>query len=219
MTEKQPLVDTFTSIHKALRNGLTSYEATLYRVNQISPTDATKLRKWFELYWSMLEMHHKSEDTYFYNIFAQYDPTFRQHMDGLNTEHLEIDEYVEKIRAAFDRLPAAGSGTQPETTAHEIRQLITSFNRHLANHLKKEESIIFPLMHNYIPPKEQRTIDFKYQKSLPLKTVTLLVPWLMDNMPEQEGAALIKSAPFILGLLYRLSWKKKYNTLVATFQV
>ncbi len=40
MTKNQPPVDTFTTIHNALRNGLNTFESKLYRFNVINNTQA-----------------------------------------------------------------------------------------------------------------------------------------------------------------------------------
>jgi iron-sulfur cluster repair protein YtfE (RIC family) len=219
MASAHPLVDKFAEIHTALRNGLTAYEFAVFRAKNVSAVEATKLSKWFELYWSMLELHHKSEDTYFYAIFAGYDPEFRPKMEKLTIQHHEIDDYVEKIRSVFSRITDQTANTENEALFREIRQLISDFNQHLDDHLGKEEAIIYPLIRTYIAPKEQLTIDLKYSKSLPLKSVTLFVPWVVANLSGREAQELLKEVPFIMRLLYRLSWKKKYETLVATFQV
>jgi hemerythrin-like domain-containing protein len=219
MYEKQPLIQAFINIHSALRAGLTTLDTTVQRRGRFSNQDLERLQKWFEFYWHKLEMHHHGEDTYFYLEIGKYDAAFLPEMEKLTAEHHELTGLADKIKAAFVRLPQLPADSERDSLNQQFVELISTLNKTLVNHLAVEEAILFPSIAANIPVAAQEAIDQKYAKSHSFNYLANFVPWYMAHLPQQRQAEMAKNAPWIMKFLYYNFWLKKYNRLVASFQI
>lgn len=216
---QQPLVQSFIGIHTALRNDLKALDSAIQRREFLNIQDLERLNKWFEFYWNQLGSHHHGEDTYFYPAIGKYDTSFLPEVEKLTAQHHELDHLADELKATYVRLSGLRSGSERDSLTQQYARLISTLYTSLDSHLTHEEALLFPSIATHIPASEQKVIDENYLKKLSKKELAITAPWLLANISSAQKEEIYKSAPWIMRFLYNFSWKKKYEALVATFQI
>ena len=77
---------------------------------------------------------------------------------------------------------------------------------------------MLPVVAAQLGEKEQLDFEKKLQKTTPRQHLALALPWILSALDEAEFQKLYAALPAPLRVLYRLSWKNKYERLTADFQ-
>jgi hemerythrin-like domain-containing protein len=205
-------------MHRAIRNDIANLAATSRRFSRIGREDATKLQKWFAFFWDMVEVHHTTEDDQFFPAILERVPAIENEAAVLTQDHEELHALVEEIGATLGRLQQQEQDAEREKSTRHLTYLTDRFEKEMSDHLSREEEAVIPTLVRYFSPEEQLAME-KGFKHPPLKHMALLVPWIASALTAEEEAVALKSLPLPMRVLYKLSWKKKYEKFTAVFRV
>jgi iron-sulfur cluster repair protein YtfE (RIC family) len=143
-----------------------------------------------------LHAHHNGEDTEIWPIIRERDPAGAVVLDALEQEHAKIDPLIQVVT---DRsIPLRHRAV----VLHELSDLLNA-------HLDREEAEAVPLIRRHFTYAEWeadgKTHTKKLRKDLPAFVCTMI-----DHMTADEVTQLMATAPKILVVLYKLSWRRKW---------
>ncbi|HEX2910498.1 MAG TPA: hemerythrin domain-containing protein [Chloroflexia bacterium] len=213
VTENKFIMDGFFMIHRAIRKDATAFEQAAGNLS--SPAQAAQLARWFQFFWSMVEIHHTGEDELVYPQLSARSSLFAAEEADLSAQHVKLHDYVDRLGQLLKQMEQAQDLSQKV----ELRYLAVEFNTFMNSHLQQEENVFVPEIARHFSVKEQQQIEKQLQKKTPLKEVALALPWIASGLDETERAKLLSELPWLFRFLYRVSWKKKYEQLVAVFQL
>jgi hemerythrin-like domain-containing protein len=144
----------------------------------------------------VLHEHHCGEDTLMWPVVLQRAPEAAPVLSTLEAEHEELDPLIQ--RAGDTSLSLAGR-------AGTLRELSGKINAHL----DREEHDAFPLLERYVTADEFSALDKKMMKACGNDLPALAGAAMWHATPEEQRRALTE-LPRILGIMWRLSWRRKY---------
>ncbi len=204
-------MDGYIYVHRAMRKNIADLEATSTRMTRFTDEDALRLQRFFRFFWDMAEIHHTEEDDNLFPDITARDKTFEPSMAVLTQDHRELHELIEKVGAILNTILTVKDAAAREATPRELGEVITEFRRLLDSHLDREEAVVRESVGTHFSLKEQKAMEQKTMKSIPLKHMSLLVPWVGSGLPPEEVPAALKTLPLPLRIMYNISWKKKYE--------
>lgn len=211
------VLDGYIYMHRAIRNDIRQLAAASQRITPAHPEDAAKLEKWFAFFWEVVEVHHTGEDNEFFPTLLQRVPEAGNEMDVLTENHEELHGLVEEIGITLKQLQNLQEAAAWNKNCQHLVYLASRFEREMSDHLDREEQVVIPAVARYFSTEEQLAFE-KNLKHPPLKLLSLLVPWVFSGLSEEEQAKGIKTLPLPMRIMYKLSWKKKYEKFTAVFR-
>src|SRR5688572_12058340 len=125
-------------LHGAMRRD--SGRLTLAADAVTTPAGARALERWFVKFAREVEHHHLREDDVVWPMLVDREPRFGDSLDGLEADHHALDAAMARAGAALaafvDDLAARGEAVAAATALDQL----------LADHLDREEAVMFPAM-------------------------------------------------------------------------
>lgn len=209
-------LDNYFVMHRAIKFDLNAME----RVSQTlsTPQEADNLDRWFKFFWQMVEVHHTGEDEICFPMVERRVPRFGQDLIKLGDDHHKLDALVDEIGRILGNLKNSQSGEGFRVGQQVLYRTVKELNEHMVQHLAFEEGTFATSLLDNFSDKEVADMEKQLQKHTPMKLIALLLPWVLSGMDEAEREVALKGVPGFMRLLYKLSWKKKYDKLTVIFR-
>jgi hypothetical protein len=193
----------FYAIHRKMRIDTRRYVTAVETATEVDRSGRLiPLAKWAAGFGRELHLHHTVEDDHFFPALVERSPEAAEVLAGLEHDH----EVVAGILKQWG--PAARDLADPtvdfETARSEVLSLAVPLRDLLAEHLDIEDAQIVPRFDEVFTEAELEAIDDRVKKSLPKKGLSFAVPWNVEAIDPDSRDELIRTAPFILRLLYRI---------------
>ncbi|MGJ6966074.1 hemerythrin domain-containing protein [Streptosporangium sp. G11] len=147
-----------------------------------------------------LHHHHTGEDEDIWPLLRALVPEAGPVLDRLEADHQEMDTVI-------DRLSAPGRPAADQ--AGDLRRLHELLDAHLA----LEESEVVPLIAEHVGPawwdEAGRKVTKGHGRDLPM-----VAAWTLDAADPGAREHILATAPLIMRVLYRLSWRRAYERRV-----
>ncbi|WP_405140734.1 hemerythrin domain-containing protein [Sphaerisporangium sp. NBC_01403] len=144
-----------------------------------------------------LHHHHTRENEDIWPVLRGLVPEAGPVLDRLEADHQELDALVERLTV---------TGRPAREQADDLRR----FHGMLKTHLDLEESEVVPLITEHVSAawweKVSKVAARGHGRDLPM-----MVAWTIDAADHGAREHIFRTAPFVLRLLYRLSWRSAYE--------
>ena len=196
-----PDLGTFLVFHTGLRREFGRLAQVLDRCD---PRDARRravVDEHLALLLRALHHHHTEEDEAIWPLLRGLVPEARTVLDRLEADHQEMDAVIGRL---------SGGGRPAREVAADLRTL----DRLLNTHLDLEESEVVPLIREHVSAAWWEESGKKVAKSHG-RDLPMLAAWLLDAAAPADRDHIFGSAPAIMRILYRLSWRRAYERRVS----
>lgn len=198
--------------HRALMRDTKMLHSIAERIDSFSKTQVAQIKKWYQFYWNMMEVHHQAEDDILFLAVEKRMNKPSEVIEGMEVEHTRLQFLIDEIKRLLGEAERENGNTQIKDDLFkytgELNQL---FSRHIAH----EERYVFEWMTSHFTPADQRKIERQVKRQAPISYLTYMIPWLHDSLSEQEKEKLDSSLPWMAKTLNRLFWTRKYNRIAA----
>ncbi|WP_066360811.1 hemerythrin domain-containing protein [Herbidospora mongoliensis] len=202
MTTTSPDLVTFLAFHRGLRRDFGRLADALDRL----PAGDTARRALIDDHTSLqlraLHHHHSDEDANIWPYLRKEAPQAGEVLDRLEEEHQEMDRVIERL-------------TGPTRTAAEQARDLRRLHDLLNSHLDLEEGEVVPLIRAHIPAdwweEAGKEVTKSHGRDLPF-----VAAWTLDAATPEQREHILRTAPVILRVLYRLSWRRSYERRITS---
>ena len=179
--------------HELIRRGLN----TLVELLQLDYPNVYLILKWYNNFlYEFIYHHHCIEET----IYFPYINKRATLPEKLSKDHKELTELLNSIGTTID--------------INLLRERVNKLKTDMFEHLAEEERCIPTALRNNFTKEEDDVVIGETMKSLGMKDLRLLLPWVIDVMNDWMGKEktrkFYKSLPLIIRIFYRINWKKHY---------
>src|SRR5437763_772275 len=191
--------------HRALMRDTQMLNAIAARVDTFSKEELSKLRKWYEFYWKMMEAHHQAEDDI---LFLEVEKKMNQPseiIEGMEVEHNRLQFLIDEIKRLIGEAERETGSLEnlKSSLSKYTAELLLLFSSHIAN----EEKYIHEMMTTYFSPDEQRAMEDHVKRKAPMAYLSYMIPWLHDSLSGDEKTRLDESLPWTAKMLNKLFWR------------
>ncbi|WP_271222834.1 hemerythrin domain-containing protein [Streptosporangium carneum] len=148
-----------------------------------------------------LHHHHAGEDDDIWPLLRTLVPEAGPTLDHLEADHQEMDAVIGRL---------AATGADAAERARDLRSLQTL----LRAHLDLEEAEIVPLIREHISAAQWDEIGRKVNKGQG-RDLPMVAAWVVDVASPEDREHIFATAPAIMRVLYRLSWRRAYERRMA----
>jgi iron-sulfur cluster repair protein YtfE (RIC family) len=148
-----------------------------------------------------LHEHHTGEDTLIWPLVLKRAPESKPVLDSMEAEHGELDPLI---------TTAGDTSLSLKERADTLQRLSERLNAHL----DREEREALPLLERHVPADEYAALDKIMTKRVG-KDLPAFAGAVMWHATPEERDRLLSSVPRILGIMWRLSWRRQYARRVA----
>lgn len=186
--------DPMLSVHKMFRREF----AALAREApaEHDPARTAALEEQLRMVLRVLHLHHCGEDEDMWPLLRRRAPESAAVLDSMEADHEVLDPLIE--RAGDTSVPLAGR-------APVLREL----SQRLDAHLDREESEALPLIRRHISEAEFSEMDKQSIKACG-KDLPALAGAVLWHATPDERTRLLDAVPAIFGIMWRLSWRRRY---------
>ncbi|MFC7363524.1 hemerythrin domain-containing protein [Nocardioides astragali] len=192
-------------MHHALRRDVARFVAAVQNTPISEHAVWTALLARWLVLSDVLHHHHSAEDAELWPLLqrhaeragAQEDLTTLADMEA---EHERLDAALTAGHAAFSAM--SDHPCTDHRNALEIR--LSAAREALLEHLAHEETQALPMLQRTLSEKENQAFEKAVGKHYPLKMVPFLLPWVMDEVPDEARERLLETTPPGYALLLRL---------------
>ncbi|HEX5511611.1 MAG TPA: hemerythrin domain-containing protein [Actinomycetales bacterium] len=152
---------------------------------------------------STLHHHHTIEDEAIWPVLLRHvgdNPAERETLEAMEAEHAQIDPGLAACRSGFGDMVA--HPCDDHRNALVIR--LTAVRQALLDHLRHEESETLPLLQRTMTREEWDAAEAAAQKGYPVRDFPFLVPWALDELPEDGRRRMLRDAGRAYGILWRI---------------
>lgn len=199
----------FFLMHRAIREDLESFARA---VSKLGPEDPPKLERWLTFIERTIRKHHEAEDAWVYPTLAEREPAFAAARAKLEADHQGLDPELVAIRSALAALSTSRSFSEDRA---RLAARTRAFADSMRDHLDDEEAAILPLMKRHLRKEELDAFERTNAKETSMGEMAIVLPWLLDFADEAQRAQLDAILPWPVKLLYRWSWRSRYERFVA----
>lgn len=192
-------------MHHALRRDFARFVAAVQNtpISEHAVWSAL-LARWLVLA-DVLHHHHSAEDAELWPMLQQHAERAGAEEDletlaDMEAEHERLDAALAAAREAFSAM--SDHPCADHRNALEIR--LSAAREALLEHLAHEEAQALPMLQRTLSQQENRDFEKAVGKSYPLKMVPFLLPWAMEEVPDEARDRLLETTPPGYGLLLRL---------------
>ncbi len=200
----------FPMVHRAMRKDVMRLDGLLRRIELGEGVDTDTVRAWFAFVWAIAEGHHLGEDNQIFPRVAARCPGFRAAWHQIETEHQQLDA---AIRALDITLKEGVESGNVEPAIDAVRVL----RDQLEGHLVREEVAFERAIRADWSPEEQLSLQDVLRKAIPMRLIELVIPWMLDAASEAERKSFLAQLPLPARVLYNVSWKAHYHSLLVPF--
>ncbi|GAB3132050.1 hemerythrin domain-containing protein [Microbispora hainanensis] len=196
-----PDLVTFLVFHAGLRREFGRLAEVLDRCDPRDERRRAVVDEHLALLLRTLHHHHTEEDEAIWPLLRGLVPEARAVLDRLEADHQEMDAVIGRL---------SGGGRPAREVASDLRSL----DRLLNTHLDLEESEVVPLIREHVSAAWWEESGKKVTKSQG-RDLPMLAAWLLDVATPADRDHIYGSAPAIMRVLYRLSWRRAYERRVS----
>lgn len=189
-------------MHHALRRDFAKFVAAAQNTPISEHAVWTALEARWLVMADVLHHHHSAEDAELWPLLQQHAERAGAEEDlrtlaDMEAEHERLDAGLAAGREAFSAMsehPCAD-----HRNALEIR--LSAAREGLLEHLAHEESQALPMLQRTLSEKENQDFEKAVDKRYPLKMIPFLLPWAMEEVPDEARDRLLETTPPGYGLL------------------
>ncbi len=126
------------------------------------------------------------------------EPTIADVSERVEDQHVRIDTAIDHLRssAADGRIDAPG---------------ITAFSDLLEDHLALEEQQLLPIWVASLSPADHERLGRRLRRSTPWRDIAVVVPWLLDAVPDAFSDEAKRELPAPVRFAYRLGLRRQFE--------
>ncbi|GAA1758408.1 hemerythrin domain-containing protein [Nonomuraea sp. AD125B] len=200
-TNAGPDLTLFLAFHRGLRRDFGRLADALDRCPDTDEARRALIDEHTAMQLRALHHHHSDEDENIWPLLRGLVPAAVEVLDRLESDHQEIDVVIERL---------TGPSRPAAEQAADLRRLHELLNAHL----DLEESQVVPLIRAHVTPEwweeAGKAVSKSHGRDLPM-----VAAWTLDAASEEQRAHIFATAPFLLRVLYRLSWRRAYERRAA----
>ncbi|GGO09317.1 hemerythrin domain-containing protein [Microbispora bryophytorum] len=196
-----PDLVTFLVFHTGLRREFGRLAEVLDRCDPRDERRRAVVDEHLALLLRALHHHHTEEDEAIWPLLRGLVPEAAATLDRLEADHQEMDTVIGRL---------SGGGRPAREVAADLRSL----DRLLNTHLDLEESEVVPLIREHVSAAWWEESGKKVTKSH-ARDLPMLAAWLLDVAAPADRDHIFGSAPAVMRVLYRLSWRRAYERRVS----
>ena len=192
-------------MHHALRRDFVSFLAAVQNTPIAEQDVWTALEQRWLLMADVLHHHHSAEDDELWPLLLEHAERSGSEDDlrvlaEMEAEHERIDPALATCREAF----AAMSEHPCADHRNALQIRLIAAHEGLLEHLAHEEGRALPMLPRTLSEEENRRFEKAVEKRYPVRMIPFLLPWVMQEVPEEARARLLASTPPGYGLLLRI---------------
>jgi hemerythrin-like domain-containing protein len=204
-----PDIRMYLAIHQCLRLGARAM-AHAVADDPVDGTRAAALRRYWKGYAGEVLAHHTIEDEIFFPALADRVPVAAPLTDRTDDDHAHLDEMMDDLTAAFDRLAGGDATAMPL-----VRELLADLDAHMTQHLDFEDADVLPLFVRHFTGEEYEALDRAATKTVkPGPQAAFTVPFVAHFADPADLAFMLERSPAIVRIILRLT-RKRHARLVA----
>jgi hypothetical protein len=155
----------------------------------------------------MLHNHHRGEDEILWDRLEQRAPACAVHVEKMKAEHLEVAKLLDKVGELLPAWRESASAKTRDAVATALATMNAAFDSHLA----QEESEIAPVAAVNMTQAEWNELNEHGRASMPKDKQFIQLGYMFDSVTPEQRAALWKTLPPPVRVLYRLFGKRQYR--------
>ena len=192
-------------MHHALRRDFVRFVAAVQKTPVSEHEVWTALEERWDRFSDILHHHHGAEDDNLWPVLLQHaeqsgSAEDLQLLADMSAEHGRIDPALKACHEAFAEMRE--HPCDDHRNALEAR--LTEAHEGLLQHLAHEERQALPMLQRTLSEEENKTFEKSADRAYPLKMIPFLLPWAMDEVPDEARDRLLAATPPGYGLMLRL---------------
>ena len=192
-------------MHHALRRDFVHFLAAVENTPVEEQEVWTALAQRWDRFADILHHHHAAEDANLWPVLLKHaeqsgSPEDLQLLVDMEAEHGRIDPALRACRDAF----AAMREHPCEDHRRALETQLAAASEGLVEHLAHEERQALPMLQRTLSDEENREFEKAVERAYPLKMVPFLLPWAMDEVPDEARDRMLATTPPGYGLMLRL---------------
>jgi hypothetical protein len=194
----------FALMHIAMRRDARRLVAAAPNVTRAT---APAVGAWFRSLFDVIEWHHRTEDDILFPELRRRVPSFVAKEQALAHDHTALDQAMAEVAAAL----------APERELAAVVPAAAKFHDILFEHLKLEETVVFPVFVNDLTVKQYLDIENRVLRSASFDVRTFLLPWMFDEVDRKTAARVAAATvPPPVRLIGNTVLKMRYQRAIAT---
>ncbi|WP_193611264.1 hemerythrin domain-containing protein [Nocardioides lijunqiniae] len=193
-------------LHHGFRRDLRRFVEAVH----LTPLDERRtwralLERW-DLFARLLHDHHHKEDEHLWPLLRAKvdtagDRAAARVLDAMESEHAAIDPLLEAVHSGFSSLAGAPSATVRAGLAADLARARDDLGAHLGH----EERDAIAILQRYVPGEEWSDVErSKFRGGLAPGDLLRLLPWCVEDLPEDVSGPLLAEAGLVLRAVLRL---------------
>jgi len=170
--------------------------------------DMRSVSRRLELFDRVLRAHHHGEDRVLLPLLRSREPLIRDIADEVEEQHVLLDESLDAIRVHVEL-------RNPDGLAARAGHLATM----LEEHLVLEETMILPVWLMSMSPDEHATFARRLRHATPWRDISVMVPWLIDAVPEHYRELAEAELPGHVRFAYRHGMRRRFERRFGNRQI
>jgi len=192
-------------MHHALRRDFVHFVAAVQNTPISEHEVWTALEQRWDRFSDILHHHHGAEDASLWPVLLTHaeqsdSQEDRQLLADMEAEHGRIGPALTACRDAFEAMRDHPS----EDHRAALESQLAAAHEGLLEHLAHEEGKALPMLQRTLSEEENREFEKAADRAYPLKMIPFLLPWAMDEVPDEARDRLLATTPPGYGLLLRL---------------
>jgi hypothetical protein len=145
----------------------------------------------------VLSAHHHGEDTVLLPLLRSKDPAIADVSDRVEEQHVRLDVTIDRLRAS-----SADGRTDVDG--------VTALGNLLEDHLCLEEQHLLPTWVASLSPADHVRFARRLRRATPWRDIAVVVPWLLDAVPEPFRPVAEGELPGPVRFAYRHGLRRRF---------
>lgn len=191
-------------LHDAFRRDVDRLARAAARPGGADPEARAALLLGWHGFSRELHHHHQIEDTYIWPLMRRKladRPDDVAVLDDMESEHELIDPALAAVEQAL---------AEPDGERGVLADRVDDLAGILRSHLAHEERDALPLIGQTITAREWSKMNRDSMRGMSYRWITEMVPWVVEDLPQQRTDVALRAIPAPMRVLYRRSWKPRY---------
>jgi hypothetical protein len=192
-------------MHHALRRDFLRFLAAVQNTPVSEGEVWTALERRWDRFSDILHHHHGAEDDNLWPVLLGHAEQSGSQEDlqllaDMAAEHARIDPALKACHEAFAEM----RGHPCEEHRNVLETRLAEAHEGLIEHLAHEEGQALPMLQRTLSEEENKAFEKAAESAYPLKMIPFLLPWAMEEVPDEARERLLASTPPGYGLMLRL---------------
>jgi hemerythrin-like domain-containing protein len=192
-------------MHHALRRDSVKFVAAVQNTPVTEHEVWAALEQRWDRFADVLHHHHAAEDASLWPVLLTHAEQTGSQEDlqllaDMEAEHGRIDPALRACRRAFAEMREHPC----EDHRKALEGHLDAAHEGLLEHLAHEEGQALPMLQRTLSEQENRDFEKAVERAYPLKMVPFLLPWAMDEVPDEARDRMLATTPPGYGLMLRL---------------